>query len=195
MPGWGSATAVGIAVGVDVGVAVGVGAAVGVAVGAAVGVGVAVGLGENVGGGVGVPLASRSASGPDPAPAGDPRPCGEGVTCTNQSKALSLESVPLPADAPGRRSRLDPAGGAGAALPSTNAFVASPHPTASIAAPPTMRSATAPPVAAKPPEYVASARTANVPAALAMRIRLPGSRIVDPVHVALRVTVEPVEVA
>ncbi len=66
-------------------------------------------------------------------------------------------SEPLPAEPPGLRSRLDPADGADAAVLSTNAFVASPQPIASIAAPPTTRSATAPPVAAKPPEYVASA--------------------------------------
>ena len=46
----------------------------------------------------------------------------------NQSAPLSFVSVPFPASPPGRRSRLEPAGGAGAALPSTNAFVASPQP-------------------------------------------------------------------
>ena len=74
-------------------------------------------------------------------------------------------------------------------------FVASPQPTESITAPPTTRSATVPPVAANPLEYVASATAACVPAAFASRIRLPGSRTVATVHVPLRVTVDPDDVA
>ena len=90
---------------------------------------------------------------------------------------------------------LDPAGGAGAAVPSTKAFVASPQASASIGLPPTTRSTIAPPVAAKPDEYVASATAAWMPAAFAITRWRPGSRIVDADHVALRVTVEPLDVA
>ena len=104
-------------------------------------------------------------------------------------------SVPFPAWPPGARSRLEPAGGAAAAVPSTNELLASPQPTASTVAPPTKRSAIAPPVAAKPPEYVASARAAKTPAPFAIRTRLPGPRIVAVAQVALRVTVDPDAVA
>jgi hypothetical protein len=76
---------------------------------------------------------------------------------------LSFESVMLPAVPPGRRSRLEPAGGALAAVPSTKLFVASPQPTASIGAPPTTRRTIDPPVAANPPLYVASATAAKTP--------------------------------
>jgi hypothetical protein len=96
---------------------------------------------------------------------------------------------------PGPRSRLDPAGGAAAAVPSTNELLASPQPTASIVVPPTTRSAIAPPVAAKPLEYVASATAAKTPAPFAINTRLPGARIVAVVQVAFRVTVDPVAVA
>ena len=48
-----------------------------------------------------------------PARGGDASPSGDGAACTNQSLALSLVSRPFPAEPPGRRSMLDPAGGAG----------------------------------------------------------------------------------
>jgi hypothetical protein len=108
---------------------------------------------------------------------------------------LSFVSAPFPAWPPGARSRLEPAGGAAAAVPSTNELLASPQPTASTVAPPTTRSAIAPPVAANPPEYGASATAAKIPAPFAIRKRLPGPRIVAEVHVALRVTVDPEAVA
>ena len=53
----------------------------------------------------------------------------------------------------------------------------------------------APPVAANPVEYVASAIDPNAPELLPTRKRRPGSRIVDVVQVAFRVTVDPDEVA
>ena len=145
--------------------------------------------------GVGVGVAVGTGVGPGTGTGGAARPCGEGVACTNQSAASSFVSLPFPSAPPGKRSRLDPAGGAAAGAPSTNPFVASPHPIASIGAPPTTRSATAPPVAANPPVYVRSATAPWTPAALAMRIRRPGSSEVAAVHVALRVTVEPLDVA
>jgi hypothetical protein len=154
-------------------VGVGVGTAVGLGVGAIVGVGV----GEDPGPGVGAAA----------------RFCGDGAA-TTKSAALSFVSVPLPADPPGRRSRLELAAGAGAAAPSTNAFVASPQPTASIGVPPIGRSTIAPPVAANPPEYVASASGATTPAALAMSRWRPAASTVLAGHDALRVIVEPVEV-
>jgi hypothetical protein len=90
---------------------------------------------------------------------------------------------------------LDPAAGAAAEVPSMNPFVASPQATESIGVPPTGRKTTAPPVAAKPPEYVASAGAAKIPAPFATSRCLPGSRTRLADHVALRVTVDPVEVA
>ena len=90
---------------------------------------------------------------------------------------------------------LEPAGGAATAVPSTNELLASPHPTASTVVPPTTRRAIAPPVAAKPLEYVASATVAYTPAAFAISTRLPAARVVAADHVALRVTVEPLDVA
>jgi hypothetical protein len=73
---------------------------------------------------------------------------GAGLTC--QSEAFWFVSVTLPGAPPGRRSILDPAGGASTGAPSTKAFVASPQPTPSIGVPPTGRITTAPPVAAMP---------------------------------------------
>ncbi len=172
--------------GVGVGFGVGVGSAVGVVVGS--GVGDAVGSGVGVGTGVGV------GSGVAPGTAGEPVFCGFGVA-TNQSSAFSFVSTPFPPAPPGRRSRLDDAGGAGATVPSTKAFVASPQPTASTTDPPTTRNAIAPPVAAKPPVYVASPSPTNDPMLFAIRKRRPGSRTVDDDHVALRVTVDPLDVA
>ena len=124
-----------------------VGGGVDDAVGATVGVGVGVGCG------------------------GVFRPSAIGAGWANQSVALSFESVALPRSPPGRRSMLDEAGGATAALPSTHAFVASPQPTASITVPPVVRSTSAPPVAAIPLLHVASATDAKTPAALAARSR------------------------
>ena len=63
---------------------------------------------------------------------GAPMFSGFGLGLTTQSLALSFVSVTLPDEPPGRRSMLEPAGGASAGVPSTNAFVASPQPTASI---------------------------------------------------------------
>ena len=100
--------------------------------------------------------------------------CGDGLAWTIQSATFTFVSVVLPAEPPGSRSRLEPAAGAGAGAPSTNALVASPHPTASITSPPTTRRAIAPPVAANPLEYVRSAPGANRPAAFAMSTRRPG---------------------
>ena len=63
-----------------------------------------------------------------PAPGSPARPGSAGLgVATAKSAAFTFVSVPLPADPPGSRSMLDPAGGAGAAVPSTNAFVASPQ--------------------------------------------------------------------
>ena len=157
--------------------------------------------GSDVGSAVGVAVGSTDAVavGPGVAPgdgmSGEARFCGPGDALANQSIELSLVSDAFPAFPPGRRSRLDDAGGAGATVPSTKAFVASPHPIASTTAPPTTRSATAPPVAAKPPVKEASPRPTNEPAPLTTRIRWPDARMVDTVHVALRVTVEPLDVA
>jgi hypothetical protein len=188
---------------VGVGVGLGVAVAVGVGVGSGVGVGVGVGVaggdelvdggGVAVAAGVGEPVAIGVGVGPPVGVGAAARFCGFGVA-TTKSAALALVSVPLPAAPPGSRSMLDPAAGAIAGDPSTNAFVASPHATASIGLPPITRRTTAPPVAAKPDEYVASAIAAWIPAALAMRRWLPGCSTVGVAQVALRVTVEPVEV-
>ncbi len=145
--GVGAGVAIGVgvggAVGVGSGVAVGVGS--GVAVGSGVGVGLGVGSGDGVGPSVGVGVAPGAGTG------GAADDCGLGTTVRTQSAALSLVSIPFPPLPPGRRSTLDPAGGAGATVPSTNGFVASPQPIASSTEPPTTRRATAPPVAANPP--------------------------------------------
>ena len=88
------------------------------------------------------------------------RPWATGAALTTKSAALSFVSTELPSGPPGRRSIELPAAGAGAAIPSTKAFVASPQATASTGWPPIGRTTIAPPVAAKPPEYVASAEAA-----------------------------------
>src|SRR5690242_17770259 len=183
----------GVASGVPLTVGSGVGESVGTAVGVDVGAGVGVGDGEGLS--VGVAVALGVGVGTPPGTAGDARFCGLGKAETNQSDALSFVSVVLPAAPPGRRSMLDEAGGAPIGEPSTNAFVASPHPTASSTEPPTTRSAIAPPVAAKPPVYVVSPIAMYEPTLFTRRIRRPGARIVDTLQVALRVTVDPVEVA
>jgi hypothetical protein len=197
----GSGVAVGCGVGVGVTVGAVVGSALAVGVGTSVGMGVGVSLGVAVGPaddvalGVGESVALGVGVGPVPGTTGEARFCGDGVGETNQSLTLSFVSVPFPEGPPGRRSMLDEAGGAATGAPSTNGFVASPQPTASITAPPTTRSAMAPPVAAKPPVYVASPMPTYEPTLFARRIRCPGASIVEPVHVAFRVTVEPVDVA
>ena len=77
--------------------------------------------------------------------------CGSGVARATKSTLLSSVSCPDPAKPPGSRSRLEPAGAAGAGTPSSQVLVAVPQPTASIAVvAPWMRSATLPPVAARP---------------------------------------------
>jgi hypothetical protein len=53
----------------------------------------------------------------------------------------------------------------------------------------------APPVAAKPPVYVASPSATYEPTLFTRRTRRPGGSTVDAVHVALRVTVDPLDVA
>ena len=83
-----------------------------------------------------------------------------------------------------------------AAVPSTNAFVASPQPTASTtdaADDPQRERATGrgEPAACRPRRR----SPPNEPAPLTTRNRLPGVRMVDAAHVALRVTVEPDDVA
>ena len=118
-------------------------------VGLGVGVGAGVGLGTDDGVGVGVSVGVGL--GPGAGTAGAAPFCGDGAPCTKKSSALSFVSMPLPALAPGRRSRLEPADGAVVGVPSTKGFSASPHPTASIGVPPTARSTIAPPVAASPP--------------------------------------------
>ena len=91
--------------------------------------GVGIGVGTGVGTGVGDGRRART-------PPARRRRRGQVLRASasrpTKSAAFTFVSVPLPADPPGSRSRLDPAGGAGAAVPSTNAFVASPHATASI---------------------------------------------------------------
>ena len=89
---------------------------------------------------------------------------------------------------------LEPAGGAGAAVPSTKALVASPQPIASVALPPIGRMARAPPVADRPPLYVASAEAAKIPLTLATSRCCPEVSACGPGQLALRVTVVPLEV-
>ncbi len=218
--GVGVGSAVGDGVGMGVGVGVGLGSAVGDERGGATapgcpsghGVDDGVGVGSAVGDGVGCrgwrpasawATASRSAwaarsvtasgqaSASVPERVGAASGCGIGWARTIQSAALSFESAMLPSRPPGRRSIELPAGGAGAAPPSTKALVASPQPTASITWPPTWRRTTAPPVAARPPLYVASAAPAWRPRPFAISTWRPGSTRSDPVQAALRVTVAP----
>jgi hypothetical protein len=194
-----AARASAIEIGVGEGVGVGGGEAEGsgvegVGVGDGRGDGTGVGDGSGLGGAV-VAVGSGVGVGLCDGTVGDPRFCGEGPPWMNQSDALSFVSVAFPAVAPGNRSRLEPAGGARAATPSTKPFVASPQPTASMTDPPTTRNATAPPVAAIPPLYVASADAAYLPEALPMRKRWPGLRTRDASQEAFRVTVDPDEVA
>ncbi len=119
---------------------------------------------------------------------------GSGLAWTNQSRLSSLVSMPLPSGPPGSRSRLEPAGGAGAGDPSTKPLAAVPQAIESMTVPSPARSATAPPAAASPPLYVASAPLAKLPAASANRRCWPGSNGVGVVQAALRVTVPPVAV-
>jgi hypothetical protein len=148
--GVGSMLGVGLGVGVGVGIGVGVGLAdgVGESVGSCVrlGVGDAVGVGVEEADGEGVLIGATLAF------------CGSGAARTTKSAALSFVSSPDPACPPGNRSRLEPAGGAAAGVPSSHVLVALPQPSASMAVvAPWMRSATLPPVAARPLAYVASA--------------------------------------
>jgi len=177
----------GEAVAVDSGVPSGAGDEANVGVGCSVPGSVAGGLADAVA--VGTPTGEGEAVGPG---AGEEaRDCGTGFGWMNQSERLSFVSRVLPARPPGRRSRLDFAGGAGATAPSTNEFVAVPHPTASITVPSRWRKATAPPSAASPPEYVASARGPYMPVALATSRCCPGASGSGAEKRALRVTVEP----
>src|SRR3954453_16926890 len=185
----------GVAVGSGLGSIDGVGSGVGVSTGVALGVTVGSGLGVPGGVGLGVAVAMGVGVGPVAGTAGDARFWAPGTLEMNQSVAVSFVSFVLPAAPPGRRSTLDDAGGAPTGDPSTKALGASPPPIASITDPPTTRSAIAPPVAAKPPVYVASPIPTYEPALFTTRIRRPGARIVDVLHVALRVTVDPLEVA
>ena len=200
--GWASASGVGTSASVS---GVGVGVGVGVAVGVGVGIGVGVGgrrrsrrrCRRRVGVGVGVGVGRRRR--------GRTRRWHRRRRETLRRRRRLHEPVGSvvvrvachcrvrrPARAPGSIRPAAPA----RRVPSTNPFVASPHPIASIGAPPTTRSATAPPVAANPPVYV-SVRHGAVDARPRWRSGSagPGSRIVAAVHVALRVTVEPLDVA
>src|SRR5437868_4129351 len=103
-----SAPARALPIGIGVGVGLGDGVAVGLGVGVAPGVRVGAGVGD--GGTTG----------------GDARFCGIGLARTAQSKTLLFVSVLLPEVPPGLRSMLEPAGGAAAGVPSTQALVASP---------------------------------------------------------------------
>ena len=67
------------------------------------------------------------------------------------SARLSFVSVPFPAAAPGLRSRLEPAIGAGPAAPSTKALAASPQLRESTTDPPSVRRTMLPPDVANPP--------------------------------------------
>jgi hypothetical protein len=80
---------------------------VGLALALELGVGDSSGVGDSRGVGDG-PGTGREAS-----------DCGTGLDCTNQSALLSLVSTVLPLAPPGKRSRLDVAGGTGATVPST----------------------------------------------------------------------------
>jgi hypothetical protein len=157
---------VGVGVSNGVGVGIGVGDVVGVTDGEDVGVGpemvvdagvgpeVRVGVGEPEGSvrlGEAVPSVVVEGDAEGPGTGVETSDCGTGFGCTNQSAQLLSVSCVFPFDPPGRRSMLDFAGGAGAAIPSTYEFTAVPHPTASMTAPPRRRSATAPPSAARPP--------------------------------------------
>ena len=200
----------GRAVGVGVGVAAGVGAGVGVGVGVgpsvsrsasgsasasgvAVGVGVGVGVGDRRGRrvGVGVGVGVGTGVGPGPGTGAADIDCGEGTAWTIQSATLSFVSIPLPAEPPGNRSRLEPAGGAGAAASLD-------EPVGRIAPADRIDDARRRP-AARPrrPSPRTRSRTSDRrparrrPAAFAMRTRRPGGSSVDAVQVALRVTVEP----
>jgi len=194
----GAGVAVGAGDGESLGIGVGVGesVAVGVALGTTVGIGVGVAVGTGLGDGVGaaVGAADGVGLGPGAGTGGADSDCGFGDAWPNQSAALLLVSIVLPARPPGRRSRLDDAAGAAAAVPSTNTFVASPHPSESIGAPPIVRRTTAPPVAANPPLYVRSATGAKIPEVFAMSRCLPGARSCVAAHEAFRVIVPPVEV-
>jgi hypothetical protein len=155
----------GLELGDRVGVATGVGLAEALGISDGLAEGVADGLGESDGAGVrlgegsslgvaegeGEPLGVADIEGEGEAIGVAAAFCGSGAARVTKSPMLSLVSCPDPAEPPGNRSRLDPAGGAGAGVPSSQVLVAVPHPTASIAvAAPWMRSATLPPLAANP---------------------------------------------
>ena len=147
MVGVGDGDTVGVGLGDSVGVTVGDGDGMGVGTGGG-GLGVVVGVGDGdaLGGTGGTGAAARF--------------WASGAEFAMKSAALSFVSTELPRGPPGRRSIELPAAGADAAVPSTNEFVASPQPTVSRGSPPIERTTIAPPVAAKPPEYVASAEAA-----------------------------------
>jgi hypothetical protein len=155
----------GLAVAKVVGVAKGVGLAEAPGVSDALADGVADGVGESVGGGVklgegnslgvaegdGDPLGVAETEGDGEAIGAAAAFCGSGAVRVTKSPMLSLVSCPEPAEPPGNRSRLDPAVGARAGVPSSQVLVAVPQPSASIAVvAPWMRSATLPLVAARP---------------------------------------------
>ena len=134
----------------------------------------------------------RSRRGTGRAAGGAARPCGMGALDDQVSRVV-VRVLPFPA---GRRDGaprwiLLPA--PAPPPPRRSRWSRRPSPSASIGAPPMGRTASAPPVAAKPPEYVASAaprepggvRDQHVPARLQDLVTA---------HVALRVTVDPVDV-
>jgi hypothetical protein len=192
--GVGAGDGVSLGIGVGVGESVAVGVAVETTVGIGVGATVGMGLGDGVGATVGAGVADGVGLGPGAGTGGADSDCGFGDAWPNQSATLLFVSMVLPARPPGRRSRLEDAAGAAAAVPSTNAFVASPQPSESIGVPPIVRMTTAPPVAANPPLYVRSATGAKIPDVFAIRRCLPGARSCVAAHEALRVIVPPVEV-
>jgi hypothetical protein len=151
----------GVGVGVGIGEGVGLGLAVGVAL--AVALGVLLGLAENealgeadgldetdaladaLGEALGLGLSVGAGTG------ADAMFCGLGPARVVKSTRFRSVSWPDPALPPGSRSRLLPAGGAGAGGVSSQVLVAVPQPTASTAvAAPCTRSATLPPAAASP---------------------------------------------
>jgi hypothetical protein len=143
----------GVGAGVGVALAVTLGVAVGVGVGTAVGVGLGTTEGDGDGEVVSMGDAVAATVG-DAVAAGvgeDALFCGSGTSRITKSSRLSSLSKPEPETPPGSRSRLAPADGAGAGVPTSHVFAALPQPTASIAAAaPTILSATLPPVAASP---------------------------------------------
>src|SRR5438093_11569417 len=109
--GVGVGVGAGVDVGVEVGVAVGVPVGLGVALALGLGVAVGVAVGEAVALGLPLALALGLAVGTGE----DALFCGSGVERIVKSLALASVSWPDPALPPGRRSKLLPAAGAGAA--------------------------------------------------------------------------------